>query len=83
MKCGCDAASTASEQIADMLRSGGFSDLFGQLDLVRRSILAMEQRLRTAERADALGLGSQVAEIHRAAANRENRQTARYRDSIA
>ena len=77
MECRCGVASEASEQIADILRSVDLFDLFEQLDQVCHSIVAMEQRLRAAERADALGLGSQVAELHRAAADRENRHAAR------
>ena len=77
MECRCGAASTTLEEFSHLLRGIDLFDLFEQLDLVRRSIVTMEHRLRKAERVDSLGLGAQVADLHRAAADRDNHQAAR------
>jgi hypothetical protein len=81
MECRCGAASATSEEFSHLLRDIDLLDLFEQLDLARRSIVTMERRMRKAELVDALGLGAQVADLHRAAADRDNAQAARQLDA--
>jgi hypothetical protein len=75
--CRCGDPSDSSGRLQRLLESLDLFDLFDQLGLVCQAVMSAERSLDKADRAEALGLGPQVAELHRAAAQRDNRQAAR------
>jgi hypothetical protein len=82
VKCGCKSSCEKDDKGArdtalDLLEPIGWRDI-GQRTLDIYPVIARSHRyLRKAERAEALGLGSEVASLHRRAAERENRQARR------
>ena len=82
-ECGSEAHEHAERKVDEVLQQGGVLEIVQQGDGALRAASTALGHLIRAERAEALGLGADVAELHRAAARRENRRACKQLEIVA